>query len=189
MNLVHRAYCRSARWRRSVEEKLLPWALEGVDLGDDVLEVGPGPGLVTDVLRKRVDQLTSVEIDPRLASRLAGRLRDSNVTVVHGDATALSLPDERFSAAVAFTMLHHVPSSALQDRLLSEVYRVLRPGGVFIGSDSRTSRMFELVHLFDTLVPIDPTTFGARLARIGFSDVSVDANERSPRFRFRAVRL
>ena len=51
MNWFHRQVCRSGRWRRRVEGELLPWALQGVELGDDVLEIGPGPGVTTDVLR------------------------------------------------------------------------------------------------------------------------------------------
>ena len=44
--------------------------LATVDLGDDVLEVGPGYGATTDVFRERVGSLTSVEIDPVLADEL-----------------------------------------------------------------------------------------------------------------------
>jgi ubiquinone/menaquinone biosynthesis C-methylase UbiE len=141
---------------------------------------------VTDVLRRRVDRLTAIEIDPELARKLEARLRGSNVSVVEGDATAMEFQDESFSGAVSFTMLHHVPSPALQDRLLSEVCRVIRPGGLFVGSDSLTSRTFELVHLFDTLVPVDPDHFGGRLLRAGFSEVDVDTRART--MRFRAVR-
>ena len=36
-------------------------------------------------------------------------------------------------------MLHHVPSPALQDRVFSEARRVLRPGGVFVATDSLDS--------------------------------------------------
>ena len=61
MNWFHRQVCRSGRWRRRVEGELLPWALEGVDLGDDVLEVGPGPGVTTDLLRGRTPRLTALE--------------------------------------------------------------------------------------------------------------------------------
>lgn len=163
----------------------MPWVLGDVVLGDDVLEVGPGPGMTTDVLRGRVPKLTSVEVDERLASQLAQRLRGTNVTVVHGDATQLPLPDARFSGAIACTMLHHVPSPQLQDRLLAEVRRVLRPGGVFVGSDSRTSALLRLVHIGDTLVPVEPASFAARLERAGFHDARIDLTRRA--FRFRAT--
>jgi hypothetical protein len=53
MNWFHRQVCGSGRWRRRVKGELLPWALQGVELGDDVLEIGPGPGVTTDVLRGR----------------------------------------------------------------------------------------------------------------------------------------
>jgi SAM-dependent methyltransferase len=110
MNAIHRWYCSSDRWRRAVGEKLLPWVLRGAELGDDVLEIGPGPGITTDVLRARVPRLTSVEVDRRLAAALRARLWDTNVRVLHGDATRLELPDASFSGAIACTMLHHVPS-------------------------------------------------------------------------------
>lgn len=38
----HRHLCRSSRWRRRVEREVLPWTLQGVELGDDALEVGAG---------------------------------------------------------------------------------------------------------------------------------------------------
>ena len=183
MNRIHNWYCRSAHWKTTLERQVLPWALGDADLGQDVLEVGPGPGCVTEILHSRAEQWTSLEIDPNLARSLSERMQGTNISVVEGDATAMQFPDERFSGAVSFTMLHHVPSAVLQDRLLSEVHRVLRPGGIFIGSDSLTNRFFEFVHLFDTLVPIDPATFGDRLARAGFSEIDVHANSRTMRFR------
>ena len=36
--------CGSDEWRQAIREVILPWALDGTDLGDDVLEVGPGYG-------------------------------------------------------------------------------------------------------------------------------------------------
>ncbi|MDP3768787.1 MAG: class I SAM-dependent methyltransferase, partial [Dehalococcoidia bacterium] len=144
-----------------------------VDLGDDVLEIGPGPGVTTDWLRERVPRITAVEVDGSLAESLRRRMDGTNVTVVHGDATAMEFSDASFSGAVCFTMLHHVPSDQLQDHLLSEACRVLRPGGVFTGSDSTPSLMWNIYHLFDTRVPADPETFGKRLERAGFADARV----------------
>jgi ubiquinone/menaquinone biosynthesis C-methylase UbiE len=129
MNEAHLRICASPEWAAYVESELLPWALRETDLGDKVLEVGPGPGLTTDVLRRRVPRLTAVEIDERLASALAERMSGSNVEVVHGDGTRLPFGAGQFSAATLFTMLHHVPSAGLQDTLLAEVCRVVRPGG------------------------------------------------------------
>lgn len=185
MNLLHRWLCSSARWKKVVETYILPWTLEGLDLGSNVLEVGPGPGVSTDLLRNRVALLTCVEADRALADALHRRQRDPNVRVVHEDATRMSFPDRTFDGAVCFTMLHHVPSAALQDRLLSEVARVLRPGGIFAGTDSLYSRSFRLLHLFDTMVVVDPVTFPERLRAAGFDDIHVDVMKPYA-FRFRA---
>jgi len=184
MNLLHRWLCSSARWKKVVETYILPWTLEGLNLGSDVLEVGPGPGASTDLLHGRVARLTCVEADYRLAEKLRRRLGQS-VCVMCEDATAMSLPDASFDGAVCFTMLHHVPSIAKQDRLLREVARVLRPGGLFAGTDSLYSRSFRLLHVFDTMVVVDPVTFPARLRAAGFSEVDVDVMEPYA-FRFRA---
>ncbi|MGH9444560.1 MAG: rRNA adenine N-6-methyltransferase family protein, partial [Terriglobia bacterium] len=67
MNQLHRWICRSGYWKRKLEEKVLPWVLGDLELGQNLVELGPGPGLTTDLLRLRVDRLTAVEIDSRLA--------------------------------------------------------------------------------------------------------------------------
>ncbi|MEN3358652.1 MAG: hypothetical protein V7637_2634 [Mycobacteriales bacterium] len=185
MNRLHRYYCGSPRWARRVQQ-LLPWALGGVPLGDDVLEIGPGRGVTTELLAGRAPRLTALEVDERLAAALRRRYPDpaGPIAIVVGDGASMPLPDDRFSAAVCFTMLHHVPSPALQDRLFAEAYRVLRPGGVFAGSDSQPSLRFRLYHLFDTMVVVDPATLPARLAAAGFTDVDVTV-QTALRFRAR----
>ena len=185
MNRLHRWYCRSDAWAATVRDQL-PWVLRGVELGDEVLEVGPGPGLTTDLLRKRASRVTAIEIDPRLAEALRQRTLGQGVEVVTGDATAMPFQAARFSAAVSFTMLHHVTSPELQDRLLAEVCRVLRPGGVFAGSDSTASFPFRLAHLGDTMVLVDPDRFVSRLQAAGFTDAQVRRGNRA--FSFRAIR-
>lgn len=167
-----------------MESQILPWALEGLELGSNVLEVGPGYGATTDRLRDRVEHLTCVEIDPALAEKLHRRTAGQNVTVLCESATEMSLPDAAFDGAVCFTMLHHVPSLALQDQLLAEAARVLRPGGIFAGIDSLYSRMFGILHLFDTMVVVEPSILPDRLRVAGFEDIHVDVY--SNRFRFRA---
>jgi ubiquinone/menaquinone biosynthesis C-methylase UbiE len=184
VNLAHRWLCRSTGWKETVAVRV-PWVLEGLELGANVLEVGPGYGATTELLSGRVTQLTCVEVDRKLAEGLRRRALGRNVTILHQDATAMQLPDAAFDAAVCFTMLHHVPSVRLQDRLLAEVARVLRPGGIFAGTDSRLSCKFRLLHLFDTMVVVQPETFPDRLKSAGFQDVRVDLTERAFRFRAR----
>jgi SAM-dependent methyltransferase len=171
-----------------MESVILPWALDGVTLGPHVLEVGPGPGISTDWLRSRIDRVTCVEIDRKLAASLTRRMAGTNVTVRCEDATRLSAEDGTFDAAVSFTMLHHVPSPKLQDRLFAEVARVLRPGAVFAGTDSLYSRRFGLLHIGDTMVMVDPDSLPARLERAGFGEARVDRDPNGSRFRFRARR-
>ena len=79
-----------------MERWVILWALDGLDPGADVLELGPEPGLTTDVLRERAARLTAVEIDPPLASSLQERMKNTNVEVVEADATAMSFPDGSF---------------------------------------------------------------------------------------------
>ena len=185
MNRLHRWYCRSDVWAARVRDEL-PQVLDGVELGDQVLEVGPGPGLTTDLLRTRVSRVTAIEIDRRLAEALRQRTLGQGVEVVTADATAIPFQAARFSAVVSFTMLHHLPSPQSQDRLLAEAYRVLRPGGVFAGSDSTASFLFRLAHLGDTMVLIDPDRFANRLQAAGFTDARVRRVNHG--FGFRATR-
>ncbi len=163
--------CGSDEWRAHIRDAVLPWAMGDQDLGDDVLEVGPGYGATTDVLCEHVARLTAVEIDPELVvllrERFAGR---PGVEVVEGDATRLEFPEDCFSGAASFTMLHHVPKAESQDRLFAEVARVLRPGGVFVVGDSLATPEREAGHVGDMYNPVDPATVVPRLCDAGFSD-------------------
>ena len=182
MNEGHLQFLASAEWARMLEADLLPWLVGVADLGDDVLEVGPGPGLTTDLLRQRTAKLTAVELDAELAAALAARLAGTNVEVVHGDAIDAGLPADRFSAATCFSTLHHIPSSDRQDRLFAELYRVLRPGGAFIGVDAVDNERIRQGHVDDVFVPVDTETLGARLEATGFANACVEAGEYQLRF-------
>ena len=132
MNQLHQWLCRSDRWRRTVAQRL-PWAIGNTDLGPNVLEIGPCPGLTTDLLRTSVHRLTALEIDATLAGSLSSRLKGSNVQVIEGDATGMPFVESEFSGAVSLTMLHHVPSQELQEKVLTEVFRVLKARRFFRG--------------------------------------------------------
>lgn len=185
MNRLHGVICSSGWWARTVERDLLPWGLSGLELGEEVLEIGPGFGATTAVLADRPGELTVLELEPRYCERLRRELPGS-VTVVQGDATAMPFADGRFSAVLCFTMLHHLPSPEAQDRLLAEAARVLRPGGLFAGTDSLgTGLLFRLLHIGDTLVPVGPDGLPARLRTVGLAEPDVRSSKSSFRFHAR----
>jgi len=183
VNRLHHWYCDREAWKRTVREERVPPAIEGIDLGDHVLEVGPGFGPATEVLASQVPRVTALEIDPLLAGPLRERF-GGPVEIVEGDGTDMPFDDASFSGAVCFTMLHHVPSPEAQDQLFAEVGRVLQPGGAFTGTDS-TGRGpgFALLHIGDTRVVLDPDELPRRLAAAGFGDVAVSSDRDTIWFR------
>jgi ubiquinone/menaquinone biosynthesis C-methylase UbiE len=182
VNAEHRRLCASAEWAELVERVLLPWVVGARPLGDDVLEVGAGPGLVTDVLRRRVPRLVAVELDHDLAAALRRRLDGGNVEVVRADATALPFGGSRFSTVACFTMLHHVPTVELQDRMLRELRRVLRPGGLLLGTDGLDTPSRRDLHVGDDFLPVHPDELPHRLTAAGFSNPEVEVGGDRIRF-------
>ena len=142
MNRLHQWLCGSDRWRSTVALRL-PWAIGDTDLGPNVLEIGPGPGLTTDLLRTSVPRLTALEIDQRLAGSLSSRLKGSNVQIIEGDATEMPFGDSEFSGAVSFTMLHHVPSRELQNKVLTEVLPRFEARRFFRGQRQSSELVYE----------------------------------------------
>jgi ubiquinone/menaquinone biosynthesis C-methylase UbiE len=171
MNLVHRKLCSSALWAKAVAAEM-PRNIAGYDLGDSVLEIGPGYGATTRALARLVPRLTAVEID-ETSAELLKREFDGRVRIVHGDGAAMPFEDNEFSSVVCFTMLHHVPTTALQDAIFAEAFRVLRPGGVLRAVDSLASVPFRLLHIGDTMNVLDPVSLWPRLQAAGFTDIKV----------------
>jgi SAM-dependent methyltransferase len=104
---------------------------------------------------------------------LRDRLTGTNVEVIEGDATALALPDDRFTGAASFNMLHHVPTADAQDQIFGELARVLRPGGLLLAADANPRDEYDDFHAGDTYNPIHPETLDARLTTAGFVDINV----------------
>ena len=137
MNQFHRHYCASKKWEKLMRESLLPtlwppspsaticWSW------DQGLARRPWRWPDCSSGHGRRDRPGTSKVARREQTRSCG-----NVEVVEGDATALPFDDARFSSVVGVTMLHHLHDAAAQDRLVANVRRVLRPGGVLCGSDN-----------------------------------------------------
>jgi SAM-dependent methyltransferase len=177
MNENHARVCTSPEWAEHIQTEILPVVTRDVELGKEMLEIGPGPGAATEWLRHQVARLTAVEVDDAAAAILADRYAGTNVEIVTRSGAELPYPDESFDSVGSFTMLHHVPTVALQNKILAEAFRVLRPGGVLIGSDSLASTGLHDFHEGDTYNPVEPASLLPRLQTLGFGAVTVIVDE------------
>jgi ubiquinone/menaquinone biosynthesis C-methylase UbiE len=93
-----------------------------------VLEVGAGNGLNLPHYPADVRHVVALEPDPYLLTQASSRVNDcfARVSLVKGDVDLLPFPDESMDAVVCSLVLCSVPSP---DRALTQVQRVLRPGG------------------------------------------------------------
>lgn len=114
-------------------------AAELVDLkpGDDVIDIGCGPGAAVRYAAKRGAK--AIGIDPAPIMLRVARLVPGNTQGAHfrkGRAEALPLPDASASVVWTLASVHHWPDV---DGGLAEVRRVLRPGGRFVAIERHTT--------------------------------------------------
>jgi ubiquinone/menaquinone biosynthesis C-methylase UbiE len=106
----------------------------GLQPGETVLELGPGPGAFTVDAAQRLGpegKLIAVDIQPEMIAQVEARVRQAGLANVETHvASAYDMPVEDASVDRAFlvTVLPEIPDPV---RGLREVYRVLKPGGVF----------------------------------------------------------
>jgi ubiquinone/menaquinone biosynthesis C-methylase UbiE len=132
----HESVLRSQRWRTA--ENSAGYLLPHLESGQDLLDVGCGPGTITIDLARRVAPGLVIGIDA-VESPLAAARRDAaeagvdGVTFEVGDAYALRFDDARFGVVHAHQVLQHVadPVAALR-----EMARVCRIGGMVAARDS-----------------------------------------------------
>lgn len=173
MNENHTKLCPSPEWAEHIQHDVLPWLVSIATLGQNTLELGPGPGAATEWLRSRVTHLVALESDDVAVKLLAERYAGTNVEILRGDATDMEFANDSFDSVCSFTMLHHLATFDAQQRLLEEAFRVLRPGGVFLGSDSLASNDLHHFHAGDDYNPVEPSSFLTRVRVVGFTKVTV----------------
>jgi SAM-dependent methyltransferase len=150
MSPFERAVCRSGPWRAVARRFVLPWALQGVQPGGDVLELGAGSGaMAAEVLGTHPTvRLTATDVDPLMVDTARRRLEpfgDRAVARV-ADATALPFDDGSFDLVLSWVMLHHTVG---WETALSEAVRVLRPGGSLVGYDLLENAALRALHRGD----------------------------------------
>jgi ubiquinone/menaquinone biosynthesis C-methylase UbiE len=105
---------------------------------DSVLEVGGGPG---ELAERLVGELSCAVVMVDVSERMVELARERGVDARLGDVQELPFEDGAFDCAVAAWMLFHVPDV---DRGLSELARVLRPGGRLVAVTNASHHLREL---------------------------------------------
>jgi SAM-dependent methyltransferase len=127
-------------------------ALEAAAEGrpERVLEVGCGMGQFGERLAVKLGlAVVAVDLSPRMVELARARGLEARV----GDVRALPFADGKFDCAIANWMLYHVPDL---DSALSELARVLRPGGRLVAATLREENMADLWRLVDFTPPPRP---------------------------------
>jgi SAM-dependent methyltransferase len=186
MNSLEHFFCASSFWRLLTQRQLLPWILADGDLGDHVLELGAGYGAATSHLLDRTARVTSLDHDANAVLKLKRHHNGGASTALRGDAAQLPFANSSFSSVIAILVLHHLPKREAQDRMFAEVFRVLRPGGIFFAFEIHDNWMNRFTHFKCTFTPLRPGSAFARLTAVGFSRISMDF--RSGGYRLNATR-
>ena len=129
----------------------------GVAPGMRALEVGPGPGMYTVALAKRVassgedGRVTCLEIQPQMIEILRERLRAAeirNVEVIQGDGQRIPLPDATFDLIFLVDVVGEIPDKFA---FFAECARVLKPGGTLAVTEQISDPDFQLPSTVRTL--------------------------------------
>jgi len=106
-----------------------------------VLEVGPGPGELSERMATELGaEVLAIDVSERMVELCRARAVDARL----GDVQALAFEDASFDLVVAAWVLFH-PEDL--DRALSEIARVLRPGGRLIAATNSELHLIELWQL------------------------------------------
>lgn len=101
-----------------------------------VLDAACGTGYGTQILSWAADSAFGVDIEPAAIEYAEEMYGTDNTTFVVGDVTKMQFPDGFFDVVVSFETIEHLSNPGA---FVDEVWRVLRPNGVFIVSAPENS--------------------------------------------------
>jgi ubiquinone/menaquinone biosynthesis C-methylase UbiE len=142
--------------------------------GEQVLEIGFGPGRTLGLLADHGALVTGVEVSSAMidlaTTRNAARVAADAMSLYEGDGTSLPLPDDTFDAVVSVHTIYFWPDP---QRTIGEIDRVLRPGGrvllAFRGGEHSLPRRLDPA-VYRSVTTTQAVTW---FEQVGFTDVAV----------------
>jgi ubiquinone/menaquinone biosynthesis C-methylase UbiE len=103
--------------------------------GMRVLEVGAGSGWFMVLCRRRGFACDGVEHNPFCVehAKELGRRHGVELSIREENIETVQLPEQEYDLVIAMSVLEHVED---YERALSNIYRTLKPGGVFVGNST-----------------------------------------------------
>lgn len=132
-----------------------------------VLNVGCSAGLIDEALSPSVGCVTGIDIDAAAIQAAIARGLPANVTLLVGDAMALAFDDASFDVVICSQVYEHVPDV---ERLMAEIHRVLRPGGVCYFAATNRWAIVEMHHGLPFLSWLPPTLANRYMRLAGKGD-------------------
>jgi len=155
------AYRERTRWTRlrlaAIEDLVEPRP------GDRALDLGCTAGAVTHFLSKFGCDAVGVDAEPRAVERARDLFPELSFEVA--DVAELPFADSTFDKAVAADLVEHLDDAALEG-MLSESYRVLRPGGTLSIYTPNPQHLIERMKKRDLVLAQNPTHIGLRPAPV-----------------------
>ncbi len=129
---------------------------------DTVVEIGCGIGRITRPLAERAERVVALDVSAEMVRRATSALADlSNVELVVGNGCDLTgIPDASADVVYSFIVFQHIPDPAITCRYVTDIGRVLKPGGwtLFQVSD------LPVIHRPETHAAV--RSLGARIGRL-----------------------
>ena len=97
--------------------------------GKEVLEIATGPGLLAKHVAPAAKSMLATDYSAGMIAEAKKGECPENLRFEQADAMSLPYPDDSFDAVLIANALHIVPEP---EKVLSEIDRVLRPGGILI---------------------------------------------------------
>lgn len=113
--------------------------------GKRLLDIGCGTGFVLSLAHSCFDKVYGVDITPAMLSKANSKFKGQkveNIELLQASSDKLPFSDSYFDVVTAYSFLHHLPTLL---PTFSEVYRVLKDGGIFCAIHDPNYYFWELM--------------------------------------------